>query len=413
MFTSFSTALTALNADSTAIDVVGNNLANLNTTGFKASAVTFHDLISQSLGGVGSTQVGFGVGTPITVRQFSQGALEASGGSLDAAIQGDGFFVVKTEAGATEYTRAGHFQVNQDGQIVATTGELLQGWSLNGGVLDTNAPVGNITVPAGALSAPRATQGVSVDLNLDASAVSSAPEGTFSTSIEVFDSLGLSHIITFTFTKTATANQWDYSASIPAADTASPSTPVTGTLTFDGNGVLTSPTVTDTPPVITATGLVDGASDLSVTWNLFNGLSPRLTQFAQPSSTSAIDQDGVPAADLVNVGLADGGQIVAKYSNGQQTVVGQVALVTIRNPESLIAVGNSNFQTSARTALPVVGVPGTGGRGTVLGGSVESSNADIAREFTNLIVYQRGYQANAKIITTVDQLSQDTINLKQ
>ena len=154
MFTSFSTALSALSADTTAIDVVGNNLANLNTAGFKASTVAFHDLLSQSIGS-GSTQVGFGVGTPVTLRHFSQGAIQSTAGPLDAAIQGDGFFVVKTPSGATEYTRSGNFQVNSTGNLVTPTNEVLQGWTRSNGVLDTNVPIGPITVPVGSLAAPR------------------------------------------------------------------------------------------------------------------------------------------------------------------------------------------------------------------------------------------------------------------
>jgi len=414
MFTSFSTALSGLNANSTAIDVVGNNLANLNTPGFKASVVSFHDLVTQSIGaGLGATQVGFGVGTPITMAQFTQGALQSTGGPLDAAIQGDGFFVVQTAAGDTEYTRGGSFQVNNAGALTTATGEELQGWTMVGGTLDTNAPVGNITVPVGSLAPPIATTTTSVDLNLNAAATAGPPPDTFSTSVQVYDSLGTPHIVTFTFTKTSTANQWTYSASLPAADTTSPSTPVTGTLTFDANGNLTSPASTDPQPVITAPGMADGAADMSLTWNLFNGTTSRITQFSQTSATSAVAQNGSAAANLVSVGLANGGEILAQYSNGQQTVVGQLAMATVRNPESLIAVGNSNFQTSALTALPAIGLPGSGGRGTVLGGSIESSTVDIATEFTNLIIYQRGYEANAKVITTADQLSQDTINLKQ
>jgi flagellar hook protein FlgE len=414
MLTSFSTALSALAADSTAIDVVGNNLANLNTPGFKASTVSFHDLVTQSIGaGLGSTQVGFGVGTPITLRRFSQGAIQSTSGPLDAAIQGDGFFVVKTATGATEYTRGGNFQVNSNGNLTTATDEELQGWTMANGVLNTNAPVGPITVPVGSLAAPQPTTSVSVDLNLNAAAVAGQPGDSFSTSVEVYDSLGTSHIVTFAFTKSATAGQWSYSAGVPATDTTGPSTPVTGTLTFDSAGVLTSPAASATPPVITATGLVSGANDLSINWNLFDGLASRITQFAQTSATSAIAQNGSPAANLASVGLSNGGEILAKYSNGQQTVVGQLALATIRNPESLIAAGNSNYQLSARTALPAIGLPGTGGRGTVLGGSTESSTVDIAREFTNLIVFQRAYQANTNVIKTVDQLSQETINLKQ
>jgi flagellar hook protein FlgE len=414
MLTSFSTALSALDANLTAIDVVGNNLANLNTAGFKNSSLSFHDMMTQSMsGGLGATQVGFGVGTPITLRNFSQGAIQSTGAPLDVAIQGDGFFVVNTPGGATEYTRAGNFQVNLDGNLVTATGEKLQGWSAANNVVNTNAPTGPITVPTGTLASPRATTTTSLDLNLDASASTGAANGTFASSVEVFDSLGTSHIVTFTFTKTATPNQWTYSAGLPAGDTTPASTPATGTLTFDANGQLITPAANAAQPVIAASNLNDGAANLSITWNLYNGATPRLTQFAQASATSAIAQDGAESANLVGVSLSDGGKVLAQYSNGQQIAVGQLAVATIRNPETLIGAGNSNFQTSALTAAAVVGVPGTGGRGTVLGGAIESSTVDIAREFTNLIVYQRGYEANAHVITTADQLSQDTINLKQ
>ena len=414
MLTSFSTALSALSAHATAIDVVGNNLANLNTPGFKANIVSFHDLVTQSLGaGLGETQVGFGVGTPVTLRQFSQGAIQSTGAPLDAGIQGDGFFIVTAASGATQYTRGGNFQVDTSGNLTTATGERVQGWTQKLGVLDTNAPVSDITLPVGALKAPIATTTTSVDLNLNASATGGPPPDVFSTAVEVFDSLGNSHVITFKFTKTTTANQWDYSLSFPDSDLTAPATPVTGTATFDSSGKLTSPLPTDPAPVLTAAGLADGAADLNITWNLFDGLSPRITQYAQPSASAALAQNGSPAANLVRVGIADGGKILAQYSNGQQVVVGQMAMAVVRNPQSLIAAGNSNYQLSARSALPSIGLPGTGGRGLVLGGSVEASTVDIAREFTNLIVFQRGYQANTRVVTTVDELSQDTINLKR
>ncbi len=416
MLTSFSTALSALNATTTAIDVVGNNLANLNTPGFKTSVVSFHDLVTQSLGaGLGETQVGFGVGSPITLRQFTQGGLQTTGGTLDAAIQGDGFFVVKDSNNNTLYTRGGNLQVDLKGNLTTATGEKLQGWTdfTGSGNVNTNTAVSDIVLPVGTLKAPTVTNTMSVDLNLNAGAVAGEATGEFSTSIEVFDSLGNSHMVTFNFTKSDTANQWNYSVSVPDADFGSAYTPVTGSLTFDGNGKLTSPTSTDAAPVIPLTGLADGASDMSITWNIFNNGVPRISQYSQTSATAANDQDGGPAANLIRVGLADGGKVVALYSNGTQTVVGQVAMALIRNPQSLIAMGNSNFGLSARSALPAVGLPNTGGRGAVLGGSVEGSTVDIAKEFTNLIVLQRAYQANSKVVTTVDQLSQDTINLKQ
>ncbi len=416
MITSFSTALSALSAHSTAIDVVGNNLANLNTPGFKTSVVSFHDLVTQSLGaGLGETQVGFGVGRPVTLRQFSQGAIQTTAGPMDAAIQGDGFFVVKMAGGGQAYTRGGNLQIDLSGVLTTSTGQKLQGWSTIGanGAVDTNTPIGDIVVPVGSLKAPTPTSKISLDLNLNAAATAGPPPDVFSTSVEVVDSLGKSHNVTFTFSKSATVNQWAYSITVPDADLTSPFTPVTGNLTFDSNGKLSAPLPTDAPPEIPIAGLADGASDMSISWSLFDGLRPRLTQFTQPSAVSALTQDGSPTANLIRVGLADGGRVLAQYSNGQQVVVGQLAMAMVRNPESMIAAGDNNFQLSARSALPAIGLPGTGGRGTVLGGAVESSTVDIAREFTNLIVLQRGYQANSRVVTTADELSQETINLKR
>lgn len=414
MFTSFSTALSALSATATAVDVVGNNLANLNTPGYKTSVVAFSDLVTQSLGaGLGETQVGFGVARPVTIRQFSQGAIQASSGPLDVAIQGDGFLVVKDpNTGGSLYTRGGNLQTNKEGQLMTANGFSLQGWNEVNGVLDTTKPTTDVVVPVGALRAPKATTNFSYDMNLDASGTVGPPATTYSRSIDVYDSLGGTHTVTVTFTKNATAGGWDYNMSMPAAD-ATTVTAATGSITFDGNGKLTSPTPASTAPVLTATGMTDGSSDMSITWNLFNGTTPRLTQYSQPSAVSANAQDGFAAAQLTHVGIGNGGQILAQYSNGEQVVVGQLAMASIRNPESMIAVGNNNYQLSARSALPAVGVPGTGGRGSILGGSVEYSTVDIAKEFTNLIVLQRGYQANSRVVTAADELSQETINLKR
>ncbi len=415
MFTSFSTALSALSAHTTAVDVVGNNLANINTPGFKTSVVSFHDLVTQSLGaGLGETQVGFGVGRPVTLRQFSQGGLRTSNGALDVAIQGDGFLVVREPVSRAQlYTRGGNLLVDRFGNLITSTGRQVQGWTEQNGVLSTNGPTGDIVVPVGSLKAPLPSTAFSFDLNLNAAATIGPPPDTFSTSIEVFDSLGGSHVVTVTLTKLAAAGQWSYSVNFPASDTTTPIAPVTGALSFNSQGKLTTPPVAGPFPQITVTGLANGASDMTLTWQLYNALTPRLTQYAQPSAISANAQDGSPAASLIRVGIGDEGRILAQFSNGQQTVVGVVAMASIRNPESLIAVGNNNYQLSARSALPAIGVSGTGGRGSIAGGTVENSTVDIAREFTNLIVLQRGYQANARVVTTVDELSQETMSLKR
>jgi flagellar hook protein FlgE len=420
MGVSFSTALSALSATSTAIDVTGNNLANMDTDGFKASTVSFHDLVTQSLGaGLSETQVGFGVGAPVTLTEFTQGATETTNNPLDAAITGDGFFIVTDPtSGNVEYTRGGNFQVDQAGNLETATGQLLQGWMAGAdGTVQSNGPIGNITVPTGTLKPPQQTSQFSFDLNLDANATAGPPPTTFSTAIQIYDSLGTAHTLTATFTATSTPGQWNYSISVPDADLTAPFTPVTGTLTFNSSGQLTSPAATAAATQISITGFADGAADMTgataLNWNLFNGSTGDITQFASPSEVSALSQDGSAAAQLDSVGIANGGGIVATYSDGTQQTVGQLALATIRNPDSLVAVGDNNYQLSALSALPAVGAPGTGGRGQVLGGAVEQSTTNMATEFTNLIQYQSAYEASSKVITTVNQISQDTINLVQ
>jgi flagellar hook protein FlgE len=416
-FTAFSTALSALSAHTTAVDVVANNLANLNTPGFKTSGVVFHDLVTQSLG-LGETQIGLGIARPLTLRQFSQGALQSSSGSLDAAIQGDGFFVLRDLSGGMLLTRAGTFHADDAGNLLTATGERVQGWTEAGGVVDTNGPIGNIVVPVGTLRAPKTTTLFSFSLNLNSAGVVGEPSGTFSTPLEIVDSLGITHVLTVTFVKTG-ANTWDYDVSIPGDDLAAgtPGTPSslgTGSLTFDTNGRLSDPPVTPGTVSFAIAGLNSGASDMTVDWGLYEvDGTPTLTQYAQTSAVAAVSQDGTAAAQLVKVGLSDGGKILAQYSNGEQRVVGQLALAAVRNPDSLMAVGNNNYQPTARTATPAVGVPQTGGRGKVLGSSVESSTVDIAQEFTNLIMLQRGYQANARVVTAVDEISQETMNMKR
>ena len=421
MFTSFSTALSALNADSTAIDVVGNDLANLNTPGYKATELCFSDLVTQSLGaGLGVTQVGFGVAQPITEAQYTQqGAIQTSGGLDDAAIQGDGFFVVANSAGNLQYTLAGDFQTDASGNLTTATGDYVQGWTTvdpNTGQVDTNGPIGNIVVPVGTLKPPVATTQITASLNLNASSAADATSD-FTMPITVYDSLGNSHVLTLDFQNTG-GNTWSYQATVPGSDVSggTAGTPfdisgASGTLSFDSNGDLTSPAA-GSPITFTVPGLADGASDMNLSWNSYDSAgNSTITQFGQPSAYSATSQNGSAAVQLNQVGMGSGGQILAEYTDGSQVVVGQVAMASIRNPDTLIAAGSNNLTLSSLTANPAIGMPGTGGRGTIVGGSIEASTVDIASEFTSLIVYQRAYEANAHVVTTADQLSQDTINL--
>jgi flagellar hook protein FlgE len=415
---SFSIALSGLNADSAALDVVGNNLANLNTTGYKDSTVSFYDLLQQSVAG-GSTQIGGGVSAPQTERIFTQGSITDTGGNYDAAIDGNGFFVVQDPSGNTLYTRAGNFQLDANGDLVTATGQYVQGWTAQNGVLDTSGAIGNITIPSNALQTPSATQNMQLSINLNAAGVVGQSTGTFTAPITVVDSLGVSHNLSVVFTEQSPGS-WNYSVNIPGQDLTSgtagtPSSVATGTLSFDANGNLTSPTA-PAQVQITVSGLSDGANDMAINWNLAtldgNG-TPVVTQYAAASTESAATQDGVPASQVTQVSIANGGAITAQFSNGNQVVIGQLALASVSNPDSLIAVGQNNYEVGADTATPVVGVPSTGTLGTVEGGSLEDSTVNIATEFTNLIIYQNSYEANSKVISTLDQMTQNLLNLQQ
>jgi flagellar hook protein FlgE len=255
---------------------------------------------------------------------------------------------------------------------------------------------------------------MTLSANLDAS----APTGTtFSTPLQVVDSLGVTHVLTYTFSKTG-SNAWDYDVSIPGTDltggTAGPTSLANGSLTFDSAGNLTSPAAGAPVNIKTTTGLVSGANDLDMNWSLYSpdGTS-LLTQFAQTSAASATSQDGILAAQLTGIKLGDNGTLMANFSSGKQIAIAQIALAAIGNPDSLVSAGNNNFNIGSETLTPTIGLPNTGNRGAILGGSLESSNVDLAREFTNLIIYQRGYQANAKVITSQDQIDQVLLSIKQ
>jgi flagellar hook protein FlgE len=408
MSAAFSIALSALQANSTAIDVVGNNLANLNTTGYKDTDVDFETLMAQSMGvGQNSAQVGSGVGALSTATEYTQGTITTTSGPMDSAIQGDGFFVVQNAANQTLYTRDGSFQVDATGNVVTATGENVQGWTAVNGTVDPNGAVGNLVVPLGSTVPAVPTANMGVTVNLDAQ---SAVGAVFTAPIQVYDSLGASHTLSVNFTETA-ANAWSYTVTIPAADLAAggTTTVANGNLTFDSSGNLLTPVA---PQPVAIAGLADGAADMNINWNLYNadGTS-QITQYAEASGVGSTTQDGAAAGQITNLSLQNGGLLVANYSNGQQTTVGQLALASIPNPESLTSVGNNNLLPSASTGAISVGAANTGGRGQIVAGALESSTVDMATEFTKLLTYERGYQAASRVITTSDQLLQDTMGL--
>jgi len=418
VFSAFSSALSALQAESIGIDTTGNNLANLNTTGFKGSNVDFLSMVSESIGsGADSTNIGMGVQSPLNIQQFTQGSIDATTSPLDCAIQGNGFFVVNNTAGAQLFTRDGSFTVDSAGYLQTQTGDNVQGWMANtSGVVDTNGATGDIVVPAGITLPPVATQNVSLSLNLDANATADATS-TFSQSLQVYDTLGQAHTLTFTFVKSG-ANAWTGTVTIPGADVGSKTAVQVGTqaVTFDPTtGLLKTPAAGATGAVKMSLGsnaLADGATLPDFAWNLYNSDgTPTLTQYAQSSALSSSLQDGNPAAQMTSIAITNGGQVTATFSDGETRVEAQLAVANIRNPDSLTNVGNNEFVASGTTAPPAIGMPQTGGRGQVLGSSLEASNVDMATQFTNLIVYQRGYEAATKVISTADSMSQDLVNL--
>jgi flagellar hook protein FlgE len=242
-----------------------------------------------------------------------------------------------------------------------------------------------------------------------------SPNATFSSPVQVFDSLGGAHTLTVTYTETA-ANTWSYAVTVPSADlnggTGTSTQLTSGTLSFDSNGHLTQPAANAGQVPISMTGLADGASDVNLNWNLYdaNG-NASLTQYTQASANTGTTQDGAASGQLISMSIGNNGEVVASFSNGTTRSVAQLALASVLNPDSMQHLDGNNFAPTSLTATPVIGLPSTGARGTISGGSLETSTVDIATEFTNLLQYERGYQANSKVISTEDQVVQQTISL--
>jgi flagellar hook protein FlgE len=404
----FSIALSGLQADSTALNTIGNNLANLNTTAYKGQTTAFEDLFHQQLGQSGSgdpIQVGSGTKVGGTSTDFSEGTLlpDANGNTSDMALDGNGFFLVE-QNGQQSLTRAGNFTVGNTGSLTTQDGQFVLGYPAVSGVVNTNTNPQPITLPVGATEGAQATQNFSVTANLNSGATVGT---TFSTPLQVFDSLGQSHQATITYDKTAT-NTWSYSIALPPGDATGTPVNNTGTLTFDSSGNLTSPT--GTVSGISFPTLADGAADLTFNWNLNgSGSSPLITQLASASSNGNTPQDGFASGNYTGFTVDPSGVIEAKFSNGNSETIGQVAVANVANVQGLVSVGGNNFQTTGASGQAVAGVAGTGGRGVVDDSTLEQSNVNISTEFSNLIVAQRAFEANSKTITTFDTISQDVI----
>jgi flagellar hook protein FlgE len=408
----FSIPLSGLAASSDSLNVIANNLANLNTDGYKNQNINFADVFNQmqSVSGNGDPiQVGSGVTVGGVTSSYSDGTVSSTGQASNMALQGNGFFVVEDQANGQEsFTRDGSFSVNAQGQLSTQQGQLVMGYPAVNGQVSNSSALGPINVTQASNIPATATSSFQMNTNLDASA---AVGTNFSTPLTVYDSLGAPHVLTVQYTNTG-ANNWSYNITVPGADVGSSTsqTVASGTLTFDSSGQLTSPS--SSVSGINISGLADGAANMNLTWNLAgSGGASTITQQDSTSATSATTQNGYGVGVLTGYSVLSDGTVQGQFSNNQTMALGQVAVANFANPQGLSQLGNNDLQATFASGSPVIGQAGAGGNGTITGGAVEESNVSLSTEFANMIVAQQGYEANAKVLTTMDQVSQATIQL--
>lgn len=410
---SFQQGLSGLNAASKSLEVIGNNVSNSNTVGFKQSQAQFADVFANSLTGGGASQIGIGTKVAKVQQEFTQGNITSSNNPLDIAINGGGFFRM-SDNGTVTYTRNGQFQLDKQGFIVNSEGKNLTGYTMTNGVLSTGSPA-NLQISTADL-APSATTAVTGLFNLDsrdANLVSAnfdpADPTTYhhSTSANVYDSLGNSHVMQNFFVKTA-AGTWDVFTTADGVPTAytPPAAPVaTANMVFNGTGV--GPTITPAVPTVNIPVTTGATSPLNVTLDFSQS-----TQFGSGFSVNSLSQDGYTSGRLSGFNFSADGTIVGRYTNGQSATLGQVALANFTNPNGLQSLGNNAWAETADSGPSLVGVPNTGGFGILQSNAVEDSNVDLTAELVNMITAQRVYQANAQTIKTQDQVLQTLVNLR-
>jgi len=406
MLRSMFTAISALNIHQSFMDVIADNLANANTTGYKASRVIFQDQFAQlwnagappsgTTGGINPTQIGLGAQIGYISPIFTQGSLQNTGRNLDLAMQGDGFFIYSNGNGQY-FSRDGSLSVDASGYLVnASNGMRVQGWMAAAGATTVNSsgPIGGITIPDNATLA-QASSTASLGGNLDSSVANGT---TYTTTMGVYDSLGAVHSVAVQFTRTG-ANTWGYQVTGPAGAAGA------GTLTFDAQGQMTNNAVTT---AITVPGST-GAANIALTVDMTG-----VTMLSQTSNISLTSQNGLPAGSLSDIYVGPNtGEVYLLFSNGLKQLVGQLASAKFTNPTGLIRKGENLFQLGLNSGDPQIGTAETGGRGSIVAGYREASNVDMAQEFTNMILAQRGFQASSRVITTSDEMLQELVNLKR
>jgi len=413
MIASLYAGISGLSANSTAMTVIGDNIANVNTTAFKSNRTEFANVLSTALGGESAmNKVGRGVDLWSVDARWTQGSLENTQSATDLAINGLGFFMVKDEDGSNFYTRAGNFHFDKEGYLVNPDGLRLQGYQL-----DANGLPGNITdvfIPGERVSPPAATTVFTFDMNLDAGA---ATGDTYTTSQTVYDSLGNAIPLTFTFTKQAAAGTWAVTGSIPTAF--GPANAVTfggaasTSFVFNGSGAMTSPAA----DVTVGLALTNGATTpLNITWDLYDANARSLgdiTGYAADSNTTFQFQDGYPSGMLRDISVDEKGIVTATYSNGEMVADFQLALADFQSYDGLTKLGNNLYAESMDSGQVLPGAAGNGRLGSISPQCLEMSNVDLAEEFVKMITTQRAFQANSRVITASDEILQELINIKR
>jgi len=409
MISSLFAGISGLNANASAMKTIGDNIANVNTTAFKGSSMSFASILSASLEGAVDNGVGRGAAIWGVEPSWSQGALESTNDPLDLAMNGKGFFIVKDDDGASYYTRAGQFHFDQNGYLMNPDGLRVQGYEVDSS--GNLGPVADICIPGERMGRPSATTEFSFDINLNAEA---SAGDTFATSQIVYDSLGKAVALTLTFTNTA-PGQWDAAASVPSSS-GGPVT-INGAasipLTFDANGELILPAA-DASLNIT---LTNGAtSPQTITWDIYDALGNNLgdmTGYAGPSTTTFQYQNGYPSGVLRDISVGEDGMVTAHYSNGQQVPYYQIALADFPSYYGLTKMGSNLYAESLTSGQPLVGTAGTGRLGNISPSTLEMSNVDMAQEFVKIITTQRAYQANSRVITASDEMLAELMNIKR
>jgi len=439
MGTAMFTAVTGLLGQQRKMDVIANNIANVSTTGYRGSRLMFQDLLSQTLsggsapngnfGGTNGLQVGLGVGVGTIDINFTEGSPTTTGVSSDLAIEGNGFFVLSNGTGYF-FTRDGTFDLNSEGILIdPATGLRVRGYAADGhGNIDINTPIGDLRIPIGNTSIVQATENAILTGNLDSEA---AVGTTTQRLLRVYDSLGTPRDIQLFFTKTTqiddggTAyNAWEWRAEFDSNDVTNVPAGQTGVLLFDSDGNFYAEGAFDSgTTTFTARSALPSEYQVSIPATLFTGSSipvvpfefevdfSQMSQLAETSDVTVFSQDGFPMGTLESFEVGQNGVINGIFTNGLMQVMGQIALANFPNVGGLSRQGDNLFIETPSSGLAQVGLPNTGGRGTILGGVLEGSNVDLGTEFSNMIITQRAYQANARTITTADTMLQEAVNL--